>query len=71
MSRSRTTRGLATVTRTVPPAAITAGNANAADPVEAPSPTSSFRQAMVVPHHVLWSPEFQKVCVCMCVFACI
>ena len=39
----RTTRGLAAVTRTAPPAAAIAANNNAADPVEAPSPASSFR----------------------------
>ena len=61
----RTTRGLAAVTRTAPPAATTANNA---DPVEAPSRASSFRQAMWV-LHALGCPEFQKVCVCMRVFA--
>ena len=54
---SRTTRGSAAVTRTVPPAATTANNANAADPVEAPSPASSFRHVMGV-LHALGCPEF-------------
>ena len=67
---SQTTRGLAAVTRTAPPAATTANNANAADPVEASSPASSFKRAMGV-LHVLGCPEFQKVWVCMRVFACV
>ena len=70
VSGSRTTRGLAAVTRTTPPAATTANNANTADPVEAPSPASSFRQAMGVVH-ALRRQEFQKLCVCMRVFACV
>ena len=70
MSGSHTTRGLVAVTRTAPSAATTANNANAADPVEAPSPASSFKQAMEV-LHALGCPQFQKVCVCMCVFACV
>ena len=53
-----------------PAAAIAANNANPADPVEAPSPASSFMQAMGV-LHALGCPEFQKVCVCMRVFACL
>ena len=70
MRGSRTTHGLAAVTRRAPPAATTANNANAADPVEAPSPASSFRQAMGV-RHARGCPEFQEVFVCMCVFACV
>ena len=57
---SRTTRGLAAVTRTAPPATTTANSANAANPVEAPSPPSSFRQAMGL-LHALACPEFYKV----------
>ena len=53
-----------------PPAATTANNANVADPVKAPSPASSFRQAIGV-LHALGCPVFQKVCVCMRVFACL
>ena len=67
---SRTTRGLAAVTRTALLAATTADNANAADPVEFPSPASRFRQAMAV-LHALGCPQFQKVCVCMRVFVCL
>ena len=67
---SRTTRGLAAVTRTAPPAATRANNANAADPVQAPSPASSFRQVRGV-LHALGCAQFQKVCVCMRVFACV
>ena len=67
---SRTTRGLGAVTRMALPAATTANNAHAADPVEAPSPASSFTQAMGV-LHAPGCPKFQKVCVCMCVFACV
>ena len=66
----RTTRGLVAVTQTAPPAATTANNANAADPVEAPSPASSFKQAMGL-LHALGCPELQKVCVCMRVFVCV
>ena len=62
---SRTTRGLAAVTRTSPPAANTAPATNAADPAEAPNPASSFRQAMGL-LHALGCPEFQKLCVCGC-----
>ena len=58
------------VTRTAPPAATTANNANAADPVEAPSPASSFRQGMGV-LHALECPKFQNICVRMRVFACV
>ena len=64
----RTTRGWAAVTRTPPPAANTAPTTNAADPVEAPCPAPSFKQAMGV-LHALGCPEFQKVCVYVCVFA--
>ena len=67
MPGSRTTRGLAAVTRTPPPAANTAPAANAADPVEAPSPASSFKPAVGV-MHALGCAKFQKVCVYMCVF---
>ena len=66
---SRTTRGLAAVTRTAPLAAAIAANNNTADPVEAPSPASSFRQAMGV-LHARGCPDFQKVCVCVCVCVC-
>ena len=65
---SRTTRGLAAVTRTAPPTANTAPATNAADPVEAPSRVSSFTQAMGVLHAV-GCPEFQTVCVYVCLFA--
>ena len=65
---SRTTRGLATVTRTAPLAAAITANTNATDPVHALGPASSFRQAMGVPHALSRAP-FQKVCVCMRVFA--
>ena len=68
MPGSRTNRGLAAVTRTAPPAANTAPATNAADPVEAPGPPSSFSQAMGV-LHALGCPEFQKVCVYVRVFA--
>ena len=60
--------GLAAVTQTAPVAATTANDANAADPVEAPRPASSFKQAMGL-LHALGCQEFHKVCVCMCVFA--
>ena len=53
-----------------PAAAIAANNANAADPVEAPSPASNFMQAIGV-LHALGCLEFQKLCVCMRVFACL
>ena len=62
---SRTTRGLAAVTPTPP---LAANTANAADPMEAPSPASSFMQAMAV-LHALGCPKFQKVCVYVRVFA--
>ena len=65
---SRTTRGLAAVTRTAFPAATTANTRNAADLVEAPSRAASFRPAMGM-LHALGCPKFQKVCVCMRVFA--
>ena len=64
---SRTTRGLAAVTRTPPRAAHTAPAASAADLVDAPSPASSFRQAMGV-LHALGCAKFQKVCVYLRVF---
>ena len=66
MPESPTTRGLAAVTQTAPPAANNNNNDNNynAEPVEAPSLASSFRQAMGE-LHALGCPEFQKVCVCM------
>ena len=63
---SRTTRGLVPVTQKAPPAATTANTANATDPVEAPSPASSFKQAIGV-RHALGAQNFRRyVCVCVC-----
>ena len=57
---SRTTRGLAAVTQRGPLEANTAPATNAANPVEAPSPASSFMQAMGV-LYALGCPEFQTI----------
>ena len=65
---SRTTCGSAAVSPTASPAANTTNATNTADRVEVPSPTSSFRQAMGVPH-ALRFPQFQKVCVYVGAFA--
>ena len=67
---SRTTRGLAAVTRTAPPAAAIADNATAADPVEAPCAASNFRQPMGVLHAQVCSIS-EGVCVCVCVCVCV
>ena len=65
---SRTTRGLATVTRTAPLAAAANTAAVAADPVEAPTAASIFRLAMGV-LHARGCAEFHKVCVYVSVLA--
>ena len=68
--RYRTTSGLATVPRTAFPAAAANTTAAAIDPLGAPIAASDFRLAMgVVPAH--GCAEFQKVCVYVCVLACV
>ena len=67
MPGSQTTRGLAAVTRTAPPAAAIAVKSNAAVPAEAPSPASGFWKAMGVPH--AWGAQNFGRCVCVYVFA--
>ena len=70
MPRSRTTKGLAAVTRTAIPAARAKPAAAAANPMEAPTAASNFRLAMGV-LHAQGCAEFQKVCVYACLLACV
>ena len=61
-----TTRGLAPITRTAPPAATTANTTNAADPVEAPAPPQGSGRRWGC--CMLWGAQNFKsyVCVCVC-----
>ena len=62
---SRTTRGLAAVTWTAPPAATTSNNANAADPRRGPQPRL---EPQAGDGGMLWGAQnFRRyVCVCVC-----
>ena len=66
MPRSRTTRGLAAVTRTAPPAATANAAAAAADPPQ--PPPSGWRWGSCMPRGVQNFTTYVCMCVCLRVF---